>query len=1025
MDSPALLSGEGAERRLLRFDDFLVDPKSRLLWRDREPVPLTPKVFAVLLTLMRKPGEVVTKEELIETVWAGSYVSEANLTQSVSALRKALGERANDRRYIVTVPGQGYCFAAPITEVGDEPPARLLEAPPRADEERIAEERSGERPAAPPAPVLVEARRPSRFRLVAAVLLLLGIATALGLARLARAPLVVPPEATVPAHRPSIAMLSFTNLSGRADARWLATAIPEMLATELAFSPGIRVIPGENVASARLALDDGNLDAAALEHFHKSLGADLLVTGSYLLLGGTGEGRRIRLDLRVIQAPGGETRASLAEVGTEAELFSLVDRAGARLRQELGLSDPSTETSRSQRALLPASPAAARLYTEGLEKLRSFDPAGALEPLRQAARADPASAVIRVALAEAWAALGYDNRAVEDARRAVELARSLPREERLVIEARAHEVRREWARASEIYHSLWTFYPDDLEYGLHLAADLSQAGRSTEALATIAALRRLPAPEGEDPRIDLAEALAAKLLSDLKTEKRAAEAAAAKGAKSGQSLVVAQALLLQGEVAMRTGDPPRAMRLYEEARRLFDRAGNRLEVARALTHIGAGLHEQGDLAGAQQKHGEALAISRSLGSQAGVALQMANLGLIQQKRGEVKQALASLRQARALHAQLGNKVFEARDLNALGTLLWSEGELAKAQEAFENVLALSRATGNRRDEARALNNLGATLARQGRVREARQLHEQAFGILDGLGEPRLASSALADSAGALVRLGEIQEARRRLDRALDAKRRIKDRIGAAEVLDSLSALDYTQGDLASASRLVGQQLRSARELGVGSLLLQGLRRRADLQRAADDLPGARRSLDEALREASRMGEEPGVVAVRLDLAGMSLAEGHFDEAGRLAREAAAWYGSKRMPGNEGKAWAVAAEAALREGRVDEARGLAVRARGLVGRSDDRELPLLVAPRLARVDEASGDEARAVLDLSRAVEQAGRLGFVAAGLEARFTLGEIRGERKILEDVRREAESRGFRRVAREAAGALQALPPAG
>lgn len=1026
MDSPAHLSGAGAERRLLRFDDFLVDPKSRLLWRDEEPVPLTPKVFAVLLALLRKPGEVVTKEELIETVWAGSYVTEANLTQSVSSLRKALGERANDRRYIVTIPGQGYCFAARITEVFEEPPSQFLELPPPVDEERrVPEEPSGERPAAAPPPPVPpqEARRPSRLRPAVAALLVLGIAAALGLARLARAPLAVPPEATVPAHRPTIAMLGFTNLSGEADTRWLSTAIPEMLATELAFSPGIRVIPGENVASARLSLDSRTLDAATLAQLHKSLGADLLVTGSYLLLGGGGGGRRIRLDLRVIQAPGGETRASLAEVGTEAELFPLVERAGARLRQELGLSDPSSEEERSQRALLPKGPAAARLYAEGLAKLRSFDPAGALGPLQQAARSDPSSAVIRSALAEAWAALGYDNQAVADARQAVELARSLPREERLAIEARFHEVRREWSKASEIYHSLWTFYPDDLEYGLHLAADLSEAGRSTEALATVAALRRLPFPEGEDPRIDLAEARAAKRLADLKTERRAAEAAAAKGASSGQSLVVAQALLLQGEVAMRTGDPARAMRLYEEARLLFERAGNRLEVVRALTHLGAGLHEQGDLAGAQRKHTEALAIAQSLGSQSGVALQKANLGLIQQRRGDMKQALASLREARSLHARLGDKVFEARDLNALGTLHWSQGELAEAREAFEKVLALSRANGNRRDEARALNNLGSTLARQGRVREARELHEQAFGILDGLGEPRLASSALADSAGALVRLGEIPEARRRLDRALDAKLRIKDRIGAAEVLGSISALDYARGDLASASRLVGQQLRSARELGVGSLLLQGLRRRADLQRAAGDLPGARRSLEEALREAVRMGEEP-VAAVKLGLAGLSLAEGRFDEAGRLAREAAAWYGPRRMPGDEGQAWATAAESELRQGRAEEARVAAARARALVEKSGDRELLLLVAPRLARVDEASGEESRAVQDLSRAVEQAGRLGFVTAGLEARLTLGEIRGERKLLEDVRREAESRGFRRLAREAARALEEHPTA-
>lgn len=1017
------LDGEGAERQLLRFDDFLVDQKSRLLLRDGEPVPLTPKVFAVLLALMRKPGEVVSKEELIETVWPGSNVSEANLTQSVSALRKALGERANAHRYIVTVPGQGYCFTARIS---DEPAGPVPLAPPAEPPAALDVQKAAEPPEPVPAPPALSRRswRPSRLTTLVAVLLALGLAGSLTLSRLARAPLSVPPEATVPVHRPAIAVLSFTNLSGRAESRWLATALPELLSTELAGVPGIRVISGEAVANARLSVESDTLDGATLRRLHEALGANLLVSGSYLTVAGEG-GKRLRLDLRVLQAPGGETRASLAEVGSESELFDLVARAGARLRQDLGFAGPTVQEAKSNRALVPASPEAAKLYTQGLALLRSFDPAGALTLLQQAALADPASAVIRSALADAWSELGNDARALEAAREAVELARSLPREERLAIEARYHEVRKEWGEASEIYRSLWTFYPDDLEHGLHLAAGLSQDGRSGEALATIAALRRLPPPEGEDPRIDLQEARSAKLLADLKTEKRAAEAAAEKGRRSSQSLIVAQALLLQGEVLMRTGEPGRAMQLYDEARVLFENAGHRLGGVEALTYLGAGLHEQGDLAGAEKKHEEALAIAQELGSQAGVALQLANLGLIQQKRGDVKQALESLKKARSLHGQLGDRVFEARDLNALGTVLWTQGELAAARDAFEKVLEISRATGNRRDEARALNNLGTTLARQDRLEEARENHDRAVTILRELGEPRLAASALADSAGVLVRLGALPEARRRLDEALATKRRVNDRIGAAEILDPLAGLASIQGDLAGSGRIVEQQLRSARELGVRTLALKGLRRKSGLQHAAGDLPAARRSLQEALREGARRGEELEVAGLKLDLASLALSEHRFDEAAALAREAAGWYGSKGLPGNGGQAWALAAEAALRQDRPDEAREAASRARTLVERSGDRELLLVVAPRLARVDAASGEVKQAVQDLSRSSGEAGKLGFVTAGLEARFALGEIQGDRKILEDVRREAEARGFRRLAREAARALEGLAVAG
>ena len=99
---------------MYEFDAFRVDPVRRLLLRDGEPVPVTPKALSILLILLERAGEVVEKSELIERIWQGAFVTEANLTQNVFSLRKCLGERANDNRYIVTVPGQGYTFAGEV-----------------------------------------------------------------------------------------------------------------------------------------------------------------------------------------------------------------------------------------------------------------------------------------------------------------------------------------------------------------------------------------------------------------------------------------------------------------------------------------------------------------------------------------------------------------------------------------------------------------------------------------------------------------------------------------------------------------------------------------------------------------------------------------------------------------------------------------------------------------------------------------------------------------------------------------------
>jgi len=111
------------------FDEFHLDPKKRVLRLRHAPVPLTPKAFEMLLVLVKSEGLVMTKDELIRAVWADSFVEDSNLTQIVFVLRKALGETP-DRRYILTVQGQGYRFAADVKLVsGNEIPRELVRLP--------------------------------------------------------------------------------------------------------------------------------------------------------------------------------------------------------------------------------------------------------------------------------------------------------------------------------------------------------------------------------------------------------------------------------------------------------------------------------------------------------------------------------------------------------------------------------------------------------------------------------------------------------------------------------------------------------------------------------------------------------------------------------------------------------------------------------------------------------------------------------------------------------------------------------
>lgn len=1022
------------ERRLLQFDDFRVDPVRRLLLRNGEPAPITPKALSILLILLEKPGQVVEKSELIERVWPGAFVTEANLTQNISSLRRTLGERANERRYVLTVPGRGYSFVAEVREVSADEAAPAPAPEPSSERLAAASRSTVEIEAFPPAPARPAVARPIRrvSRLVAPAIALLLAAALFGWLIQRR----ISPSAgegedlsASASRRPSVAVLGFRNLSGDAKADWLGPALAEMLTTELGAGSRVRVISGENVVRARQSLGlpyADSLDKERLERVHSVLGADLAIVGSYVVIG-EGENRRLRLDLRVIEMPDGEVKSSALQMGTEGELFDLVSRVGAEMRHTLGIADLSPEQTRQAEALRLESSEAARLYTQGLARLRAFDPPGARDLLEKAVRADPESALIRSALSQVWSDLGYDPRAVEEARKAVELSAPLSREERLAIEARLHQVSKEWGKASEIYHSLWTFFPDDVEYGLQLANSLMMAGRGNEAAAAIAALRKLPPPAGEDPRIDLAETRNARRLSDIPGEMRAAEAAIEKGRQSGEALVVAQALIFQADALTTMGRPEESVPLFQEARDLSVKHGFHRVAGMALANLGITLQRQGDLDGAEKAHKEALDIAQQLGMAVGIAAQLHSLGELHQDRGELDEAVDLLKQARSWYVRIEDRMMEAWALNNLGMVLWTRGDLAEAVQSFERAAVLARQTGNRANEGRALYNLGIARAWQGRLAEARRHQKQAFQILRGIGDRSLSASAVAASADVLIRLGDLPGARQRYDQALAEKRRAGDRLGTGQVLGSRAAFAYLQGDLASARKLSEEQLQIAEEVGSRSLrawALQGLGR-ADL--AAGDLARARKSLEESLRESGRTGEQLRSAATRLDLARVAIAEGNAPAAAGLAREVASWYGARGIVAGEAPALAVLAEALLLQRDLSGARRAADQARALAEKTEDREMRAAVAPALARVEAASGQMPRALRNLRQAIDEAASLGLVAPGLEARLALGEIQlraGSRAegtaTLQALHREAEERGFRLLARTPAGGERA-----
>ena len=429
--------------------------------------------------------------------------------------------------------------------------------------------------------------------------------------------------------RPSVAVLGFKNLTDRPDKAWLSTALAEMFSAELASGGKLRLVSGEQVARASRdvpwSLTDMPKDS--LPRLRANLDTDYVTTGSYAVVG-EGDKSQIRLDLRLEDTVAGDTVAEEAAAGSEADLFDLVSQIGARMRARLGAGQVTSEQVNQVRASLPSDPKAARLYSEGLDKLRAFETLSARDLLTQAVAADPKSPQPHSALSAAWLELGYDNKAKDEAQRAFELSTNLSNEERLWIEAQYRDLNNEKPKAIELARTLADLYPDSLSYGLRLANLQDNGGDPKTAFNTLEALRKLPPPSGDDPRIDLAEATAVEALGDYKREEEISVAAAKKGESRGMRLVVAQARLYESTALQQLGDSDRANAALAQAKVLFAGRGDLKHSGMTLVWSADFLKGKGDLAGARKQAEEALVVFRQIGNQLYAGQALNEIGIV-------------------------------------------------------------------------------------------------------------------------------------------------------------------------------------------------------------------------------------------------------------------------------------------------------------------------------------------------------------------------------------------------------------
>ena len=316
-----------------RFDDFVVDPETWRLSRGGQEIHLEPVVLNLLIYLISHRDRLVTRQELMDSVWGDTVISESAVSQAVARLRKALGDDSATHRYLETVHSKGFRFIAEVEEADSPDHAVPASAEPRKTAERRV--------------------------LVAGAAMVILVVLAVFWSRV--------PERDTPQSEPiqSLAVLPLSNLTGDPEQAYYTDGLQDILITELSQVPGLRVTSRQSTKRYR----GSNLTTVDIA---EELGVDALVEGSLLRTG-----VNIELSIQVVDGRSDAHLWAEQYSSDTSHVLDLMSDIAFAIGSEISPNRMLEVSDVSARAWIdPVEPRAIDAYTLGITHLDRLTPDG-------------------------------------------------------------------------------------------------------------------------------------------------------------------------------------------------------------------------------------------------------------------------------------------------------------------------------------------------------------------------------------------------------------------------------------------------------------------------------------------------------------------------------------------------------------------------------------------------------------------------------------------------------------------------